>query len=32
MMAIILNGYATGFFLKHLSAVCKVPDFTGWIG
>ena len=26
MVAIILNGYATGFFLKHLSAVCKAWD------
>ncbi|CAE7465697.1 unnamed protein product [Symbiodinium pilosum] len=23
VLAIVLNGYATGFFLKHLSAVCK---------
>jgi len=32
MVAIILNGYATGFFLKHLSAVCKAVCNLGSSG
>jgi len=32
MVAIILNGYVTGFFLKHLSAVCKAVCNVGSSG